>query len=104
MLKGILDNSFVHQLSPDLKSFRDAQQTAGGYPKEKLVEVYYNPDKHEQADLVPCGSEFNIVPHIFTIVLALLWKFGVMRFHKCFHKLGKKDVSGLFPPYLSGLY
>jgi hypothetical protein len=63
------------------------QQLVARYPKGKSLPVYYNPDKPQQAVLVPGGPGFNTVPYFFAGTFLLfgilsavhLWKRGPHR-------------------------
>jgi hypothetical protein len=49
-----------------------ANQIVSRYPKGKIVQVYYNPGKPNQAVLVPGNASFNYVPFFFAGVLIFL--------------------------------
>lgn len=53
----------------------NAQQLVARYPKGKSLPVYYNPDKPQQAVLVPGGPGFNAVPYFFAGTFLL---FGIL--------------------------
>ncbi|BBO76634.1 hypothetical protein DSCW_40510 [Desulfosarcina widdelii] len=48
-----------------LSSIGSARQVVSRYPQGKTIPVYYNPDKPEQAVLVPGNPKFNYVPYFF---------------------------------------
>ena len=49
-----------------LSSIGSARQVVSRYPQGKTVPVYYNPDRPEQAVLVPGSPGFNYVPYFFS--------------------------------------
>jgi len=57
----------------------NAKQIVSRYPVGKSVSVSYNPDKPEQAVLIPGRKKFNYVPYFFSVVFFF---FGAALFSK----------------------
>jgi hypothetical protein len=73
-----------------LSSSGGARQVVSRYPHGKTVPVYYNPDKPEQAVLVPGSPEFNYVPYFFSVFFVLLGLILFGRWRKQTRALGDR--------------
>ena len=68
----------------------NAKQLVSRYPMGKAVRIYYNPDKFEQAVLVPGNVNLNTVPFIFAGVFILLGVGSAIKLRKQTLALGNQ--------------